>query len=68
MSNNVPNEMIFELLKGLKEDVEKARMERHQILDELRAVKDQVSALKSDLGRGSQKKTSLAQKVAALDN
>ena len=68
MPNNMTNERIIELLKTLQEDLKIARRERGQIHDDLRVVKDQVSALQRDLGRGIRQGTALARKVASLDN
>lgn len=74
MSENMMKEMILEHLKALHEVTESARMERREIHDELRALKDQVSALNSALDRDEkeekdeQVEAKLAQKVATLDN
>ena len=55
MSENVTNELILEHLKALRDDAKQARTERHEIRDEIRALKGHISALvQSDLNRDSQ--------------
>ena len=55
MPDNVTNELILEHLKALQEDAKIARLERHEIRDEIRALKTHMAALvQSDLNRDSQ--------------
>ncbi len=55
MADNVTNELILEHLKALQEDAKVARLERHEIRDEIRALKGHMAALlQSDLNRDSQ--------------
>lgn len=74
MSESVTNEMILKHLRTLQEVIESAGIERREIRDEIRVLKDQVSALKSALDRDEreerdeQAEAGLAQKVATLDN
>ncbi|WP_144409631.1 hypothetical protein [Martelella endophytica] len=55
MAENVTNELILEHLQALHVDAGRAREERREIRDELRAVMAHVAALvQSDLNRDSQ--------------
>ncbi len=55
MAENVTSELILEHLKALREDAKNARLERHEIRDEIRAMKAHLAGLvQSDLNRDSQ--------------
>ena len=55
MTGNVTNEPILEHLKAIGEDARNARLERHEIRDEIRAIKAHVAGLvQNDLNRDSQ--------------